>query len=194
MHRSRGGRRRGARVMWHAEPRRTRRWSQPERVCWVIHRFHRWTGTRDRILKLPPQGTGWRRPRRRCKAIPEAMRTSPPRILSKRGQCQDAPGTRGPTASLFPRHPRGETTGSPNWLPIRGIGAICGSKRLFQGPFAARSDGRRGDIGVRVSGGNCLTQRRKDAKGEGCLASFSPGLFSPNGATQDSPGHRPAVP
>jgi hypothetical protein len=39
---------------------------------------------------------------------------------------------------------------------------------------------------------------RKDAKTQrgkgGCLASFGPGLFSLNGATQDSPGHSPAVP
>jgi hypothetical protein len=48
-----------------------------------------------RILTLPPHGTGWRRPRRRSKAIPKAMRTSPPRILSKRGQCQDAPRLHG---------------------------------------------------------------------------------------------------
>jgi hypothetical protein len=47
-----------------------------------------------RILTLPSHATGRRRPRRRSRAIPMAMRTSPPRILSQRGQCQDASATR----------------------------------------------------------------------------------------------------
>ena len=56
---------------------------QSETGSWVIHRFHRWTGTRGR------------------------------------------------TASQFPCHPPGETTVSLNRLPIRGIGEICGSNRIF---------------------------------------------------------------
>ncbi len=58
-----------------------------------------------RTLKLPPQGTGWRRPRRRSKAIPNAMRTSPPRILSKRGQSRDAPSQQ-PHETLLHRQRR----------------------------------------------------------------------------------------
>jgi hypothetical protein len=42
-------------------------------------------GVGGRILTLPPHGTGWRRPRRRSKAIPMAMRTSPPRSQSQTG-------------------------------------------------------------------------------------------------------------
>jgi hypothetical protein len=34
-----------------------------------------------RILTLSPHGTGWRRPRRRAKAVRRAMRTSPPRCM-----------------------------------------------------------------------------------------------------------------
>jgi hypothetical protein len=42
---------------------------------------------KGRIMALPPQGTGRRRLRRRSKALPRAMRTSPPRILVQRGRC-----------------------------------------------------------------------------------------------------------
>jgi hypothetical protein len=42
-------------------------------------------------LDIAPRGTGWRRPRRRSKIIPTAMRTSPPRILSKGGSVRMRP-------------------------------------------------------------------------------------------------------
>ncbi len=41
-----------------------------------------------------------------------------------------------PSASLFPYHPRGETTAVLNRLPIRAIGEICGSYYSFQDPFS----------------------------------------------------------
>ncbi len=62
-----------------------------------------------RISRLPPHGTEWRRPRRRSKAIPKAMRTSPPQVQSQRAQCGDAP---------INASPAGEARIPP---PVRGI-------------------------------------------------------------------------
>ncbi len=95
-----------------------------------------------RILTLLLHPTGWRRPRRRSKAIPMAMRTSTPRILSSRGQCQDA--------LLQPRFRR-----IPPWsqigkvsIPIH-LGSLATSKAVAPGPEGRQTIAQRVSSGFR---------------------------------------------
>ena len=115
-----------------------------------------------RILTLPPHGTGWRRPRRRSKAVRRAMRTSPPRSPSQTGavsRCArprrnaahgDSPRWSGAEPWVIPPHDTSPQRGERGPLapcsvcPFRAQRTLCGvipgvpPRAFICCPFGAR--------------------------------------------------------